>query len=221
MSTTQSIPATYNFFDRIAGFFTSLGAVQVGMFAFISYRFFEVRVLFERHLPSTLMDSESVWIASRLISIVIVFSMILISVNLDRFRHERSAVVFGGVLTLFINAFFWETWKGTSEEIIFKNGIAIFTAFFDLTFSYLFISKWNERKHIHHTQHTISELEQKVSETHAKASESQAKLSEIDAKIEKRQAMLLETTCPGCGRQFTSRNGVNAHAHRCGGCING
>jgi hypothetical protein len=188
---------------------------MIGMMIFILYRFFEVYNLFERHLPGTAMDASAVWIASRLIGFVMVFAMLLISVNLSKFKYERAAVALGCIITLFINWFFWEAWVGTWEELIFKNTVAVFTALFDVAFGYLFVEKWGERKHAHDTQHTISELEQRVSELRAKESKIKGELSETSAKVEQRMRALKETTCPGCGREFASKNAVNAHVHRC------
>lgn len=65
----------YHFFDTLAEFFTSLAAVILGMLAFTAYRFFEVYTLFERHLP---MDPDVSLVASKLIALVFIFTMLLI-----------------------------------------------------------------------------------------------------------------------------------------------
>jgi hypothetical protein len=214
----MKIPSiTYSHFDRIGEFYTSLAAVIIGNLIFIGYRFFEVYTLFDKYLTLAQMDPAGVFIASKLIAVVVIFTMLLISVNSDRFRYPRIAEALGFSITLFINLYFWDIWNAiATDEIIFKIGISLVTAAFDVAFAYLFVEKWRERNHAADLKRRISESERSLSDYQRQLSKTELKLTTTERKITERERLLKETTCPKCGRDdFKSKNAVNAHFHHC------
>lgn len=217
---------TYSDFDRVGEFFTSLAAVIIGMFIFIAYRFFEVYTLFDKYLKTANMDEGAVMVASKLIALVFIFTMLLISVNIERFKYKRLAEWLGGLITLFINLYFWDVWHtGSIDELVFKVLISIITAAFDVAFAYLFVIKWKERARLSDTERQISENERTISDQQQKLSDLTEQVSDLSAKgkelqeqLSERETKLKETTCPRCGRSdFKNKQAVSGHMRSCNG----
>ncbi len=177
----------YSTFDDLGNFFTSLAAVIIAMLVFISYRFFEVFTLFVRHLP---MSEEYMYLASALISVVFILTMLLISVNIDKVRNDLKGLgnFVGFSMTLFINVYFWEAWHG---DYIFKTTISLFTAAIDTWFAHLFVIIREQRQDYLKTER----LRVKTSLSEARR--------------------LAQLTCPYCSRQFENQNGLNSHVGKC------
>lgn len=214
---------TYSTFDRIAEFYNSLAAVIIGNLFFIGYRFFEVDTLFKKYLRGVKMDEVSVDVASKLIAVVIIFTMLLISVNRDRFKWPRSAEVLGFLITLFINLYFWNVWQYKSiEDTIFKIGISLITSSFDVAFAHLFIKKWESRQRRTKAEQSTSAIERDLSdkkrtlsEIRAKIGQEEQKLKGLHVKVKDIEEDIKRRTCPKCQKEFGSVNALNGHIKNC------
>ena len=210
-------------FEKIGGFYNSLAAVIIGNLFFIGYRFFEVDTLFSKYLPMAQMHAGSTWIASKLIAVVFIFTMLLIAVNRDRFRHPIAAEYLGFFITLFINLFFWDVWAWMDwTHLVFKVGVSVITSAFDVSFAHLFIKKWQEQQARSGAEQSVSELQQSVSDWERKDSEAQAvhertvaAIKEMEAQQAAMKADIVARTCPKCGTEFSSVNQRNGHMRGC------
>ncbi|MDW3209292.1 MAG: hypothetical protein R8N23_05465 [Reichenbachiella sp.] len=213
--------------NRLASFLTGFDAVVLGLVVFVIYRYFEVQSLFFRYLP---LSENTRLIASCLVALVVVFSLLVFSSHIDRFKlSEKSSgdwikwIMF--IFTLFINAYFWKVWdhelmNGESIEnsklvLAFKCVITLFFGVFDYAYNHLFISKWNESQKLEGIEASLAKsiqnlanLKQEGSQLKQAISQEQAKLSEIVAKQDPK-------VCPRCAREFENSNQRNGHLRGC------
>lgn len=212
---------------QIASFLTGFNAVILGLIIFVSYRYFEVQLLFYRYLP---LGESTRSIASSLVAVVVVFSLLVFSSHIDRFKLSQNDsgnwikwVMF--LFTLFINVFFWEVWnyentynlglKHSWLVIVFKVVVSIFFAVFDYSFNHLFISNWNDSQIVAKAEHGIAKLRRKLSQYEQEVSQVQQKVSEGRAKLSKIIAMNDPKVCPRCGQTFDNPNQRNGHLRSC------
>ncbi|MEQ8531658.1 MAG: hypothetical protein RIB86_07385 [Imperialibacter sp.] len=204
--------------NKVANFLTSFKAVVVGLLIFVAYRYFEVQSLFYRYLP---LPESLRLIASILVAFVVIFSLLLFSAHLDRFKLSKSGtgdwikrILFA--FTLFVNFFFWSAWSddgadtGTQTALVvgFKMTIVLFFALFDYAYNHLFISLWNERFQAANIKQSVAELEATSRQLQQAISEGSARLSEILARDDPK-------VCPRCGNTFESPNHRNGHLRTC------
>ncbi|MEP0987512.1 hypothetical protein [Ekhidna sp.] len=203
--------------NAIASFLTGFGATVLGLLVFVSYRFFEVQSLFENYLP---LDGSIRQVASYLVAFVVVFSLLIFSANLDKFKLNRFAdsgawikwVLF--LFTLVINAYFWRLWEGDSQvgnpklTIFFKAVIVIFFAIFDYAYNHLFVSSWMDKQALSKAFTSLSQLQAKENELQARVSKLSASLSELIAREDPK-------VCPRCGKTFDNSNQRNGHLRSC------
>lgn len=205
---------------NIANFITGFNAVVLGLIVFVTYRYFEVQALFFRYLP---LQENIRFAASILVAFVVVFSLLIFSAHIDRFKLSKygsgewiKRLMF--VFTLFINAFFWQVWitdkdsnSSTADVWLilgFKITITIFFATFDYAFNHLFISLWNEKNTEAKLNQSLSQLELKASKLELSTSKAQAKLSQLIAADDPK-------VCPRCARNFDNPNQRNGHLRSC------
>ncbi|SNT28832.1 hypothetical protein SAMN05421640_3205 [Ekhidna lutea] len=201
---------------RISNYLTSFDAVVMGLLIFLSYRFFEVQSLFERYLP---LSDSILQIASHLIAFVVVFTLLIFSANLDRFKvhqHDSGSWIKVAlfVFTITVNFFFWRCWEGGVENepyqlsIFFKITITLFLGIFDYGFNHIFISAWKEKQSLSKLSFSLSQLKEKESELQVRVSKLSASVSELIAKHDKKR-------CPRCHADLPSIHARNAHLRTC------
>lgn len=206
--------------NKIAQFLTSFNAVVLGLLVFVTYRYFEVQALFYRYLP---LQEDVRFIASILVAFVVVFSLLVFSANIDRFKLTKygdgdwiKRVMF--LFTLFINAFFWEAWTIGEESsnygadsglvIGFKITITLFMAVFDYAYNHLFISLWFEKQERERASLSVVNLLGTESNLKQAISKQQASLKQLIRKQDPK-------VCPRCGNQFENLNQRNGHLRGC------
>ncbi|MEO1253406.1 MAG: hypothetical protein AAFY41_00790 [Bacteroidota bacterium] len=222
----QTITQETNF-DRVAKFYTSLSAIIIGNLIFMIYRWFEGFTLFDRQLVVVdhVIDSVAPYFAG-LIAIILVNALLIVSVNVESLKNKKIAEVSAFLFSLFLNVLFWQVWQGGLEAIVFKSVISISFACLDIFFAHLFITKWGHRSEVLRSYSTV-ELEltekneevaklRKVSGELAKQKTALSKnVEEIKDQVETHKDLLLQTTCPECGRHFNSSEARNKHLHEC------
>ncbi|MEQ8906418.1 hypothetical protein [Ekhidna sp.] len=197
--------------NAIASFLTGFGATVLGLLVFVAYRFFEVQSLFERYLP---LDGSVKVLASYLIAFVVVFSLLIFSANLDKFklnRFEDSGAWIKWVLFLFtivINAYFWDVTKGDNQTIFFKSVLVVFLGITDYAYNHLFVSSWMDKQSLNRAFTSLSQLQAKESDLRAKVSKLSTSLSELIARQDPK-------VCPRCGKAFDNSNQRNGHLRSC------
>jgi len=210
---------------KIAEFLTGFDAVILGMIIFVGYRYFEVQSLFYRYLP--LADTTRL-IASCLVAIVVVFSLLVFSSHIDRFKLSKQDdgawikwMMF--VFTLFINGFFWKIWKADSGiisglawlVICFKIIISVFFALFDYAYNHLFISKWHASEKEKSLSQGLAILQSKINQLKQEESEIQQDISKSSANLKAIIARQDPKVCPRCGKSFSHANQRNGHLRTC------
>lgn len=212
---------------RLARFLTGFDAVLAGLLIFVTYRYFEVQFLFFKYLP---LEENTKWVASCLVSVVVVFSLLVFSSHIDRFKISKEDtgkwikwMMFG--FTLFINAYFWEVWNPISLEKAnhlspalaygFKAIISLFFAVFDYAYNHLFISKWNESQKVSQSSVELAKLDASISESRQKLSKIEANISHGSAKLSQILAREDPKVCPRCGQMFDNANQRNGHLRSC------
>lgn len=212
---------------RVAQFLTGFDSVVLGLIIFVGYRYFEVQFLFYNYLP---LDENVRTLASGLVSVVVVFSLLVFSSHLDRFKISKDDsgewikwVMF--IFTLFINAYFWEVWNPKiipGKEIrfpflsyAFKATISVFFAIFDFAYNHLFISRWNERAELGKVHSNIEQLNAQLSEGKQELSQVEQSLSDYVAKLSQLIARDDPKVCPRCGQEFENSNQRNGHLRSC------
>lgn len=209
--------------NKVAQFLTSFEALISGMLIFVVYRYVEVQSLFYRYLP---LQDDIKRLASLLVAVVVVLSLLLFSAHLDRFKvhqHDSGRWIKNTLFcfTLFINFFFWKAWSddGASTQldqiltIGFKVIIVIFFAAFDYAFNHIFISIFNEQSSKAKLQQDSAQLEAALSELQLSVRNQRAKLSDLLAREDPK-------VCPRCLRTFESSNHRNGHLRTCQKTIN-
>ena len=195
----------------VATFITGFPATVIGLLIFCSYRFVEVQSLFERYLP---LDGSVKTFASYLVAFVVVFSLLIFSANLDKFklsRFEDSGAWIKWVLfifTLVINAYFWEVAVGDHPTIFFKAVLVVLLAIFDYAYNHLFIASWGE-------QQQLSKVFASLSKLQADEGRLQASVTKLSAKVSDLIVLQDPKVCPRCGKQFDNPNQRNAHLRTC------
>lgn len=213
--------------NRIASFLTGFDAVVLGLVVFVIYRYFEVQSLFFRYLP---LSENTRLIASCLVALVVVFSLLVFSSHIGRFKlSEKSSgdwikwIMF--IFTLFINAYFWKVWdhdlmngeiiENSNLVLAFKCVITLFFGVFDYAYNHLFISKWNESQELTKTNVTIAKLNQSLSALKQEGSKLKVAISRGQAKLSQIIAQQDPKNCPRCGKEFENINQRNGHLRGC------
>jgi len=197
----------YKFFDSVAEFLTRLPIVIIILLSFMGYRYYEVDTLFLRWLP--IEDSMTKIYASRLISIVFVWSTLIFMVNAFRIGHWVKVVLI--LISFVINLYFWQVWIG---DWVFKVFISAVNAAFDFGFAYLFHLMRKDSKYLAE----ISEVKAKLDRINSELSAKSKRLELLDARhehiasnIKKYEAELSKVQCQNCGRIFPTPQALNAH----------
>ncbi len=211
----------------IANFLTGFKAIVLGFLIFIAYRLFEVQALFFKFLP---LSDGSRFIASCLISVVVVFSLMVFSAHINQFKLSEEDdgswikwLMF--LFTLFINFFFWEVWNPVitvdNNQIEIHPGLAyafkgittFFFGTFDFAYNHLLITKWNLRDQDLIDQRQL--LQNDINELSSKGKELQLQVSQTSVELSHLIARQDPKVCPRCGQEFESYTHRNGHLRTC------
>lgn len=212
---------------KVAEFLTGFNAVVLGLIVFVVYRYFEVQSLFYRYLP---LEENIRFLASCLVSLVVVFSLLVFSSHIDRFKLTQGStgdwvkwMMF--LFTLFINAFFWRVWDPNMNEtdsiengnlvLVFKAVTTLFFGVFDFAYNHLFISKWYDSQLISNASQTVAKLNQGIAKLKQVSSKLEQSISDREAKLSQVIAKDDPKVCPRCGQTFESFNQRNGHLRGC------
>jgi cell division protein FtsB len=202
----------------IAEFITSFRATVFGLLIFLLYRYIEMVSLFLKYLPLEGMAKE---IGAFLVSFVVVFSLLIFSSNLEKFKVNRydsgswiKWVLF--IFTLTVNGYFWEIWNGDSHTrgagiqltILFKVILIVFFSIVDFSLNHLFVSTWKDKQALSQVSFSLSQLKEEESQLQAKVSDLSANVSQLIAKEDPK-------VCPRCQKEFDNPMKRNGHLRSC------
>lgn len=210
--------------DHIALFLVSLSLLLIVFFAFMGYRFYEIRELFADAL--TMMDQPADRaIASNLIAIVFVFTTMIFmahAAKLDAIFSKQSTdqeistisptKIILVIFALLINLFFWQPWMGARWDIkAFKLAACIMLASMDYAFAHLFNVLRLERV----AAHTLEEILISLRAAKEALTEKLDRVKELKRREASLHGQIEQFTCPHCQGIYWPAKSINAHIGIC------